>query len=261
MNPFLPTTLILSLALIYSAGVLRQILWKKRIWNLWRLASFWFGTALIIFAVTPLHQNDHHTFYHHMQQHLLIGMVAPTFLVMAAPISLLLRNLPRRGAKACVQFLHSRIIRLWCHPITALILNFGGMLVLYLTPLYRSSLHQPWLHHFIHLHFLLAGYLFAWSMVGPDPAPSRPGFRARLSILLLAMAIHGISSKLMYIHLFPYATPHSQADIQAAAQLMYYGGDLAELLIAILLFAAWRKHIGQRAEASSYPASLAPGDP
>jgi hypothetical protein len=42
---------------------------------------------------------------------------------------------------------------------------------------------------------------------------------------------------------------------------MYYGGDLAELLIAILLFAAWRKHIGQRAEASSYPASLAPGDP
>ena len=27
--------------------------------------------------------------------------------------------------------------------------------------------------------------------------------------------------------------------IQAAAQLMYYGGDLAELALAIALFAAW----------------------
>jgi putative membrane protein len=43
----------------------------------------------------------------------------------------------------------------------------------------------------------------------------------------------------MYAHGFPQGTPHSLIDIQAAAQLMYYGGDLAAILLIIAFFAVW----------------------
>jgi putative membrane protein len=222
--------------LLYATAATRQLRSGRR-WSLWRSGSFFCGVMLVVLALLPSHA--HHSdfaFSAHMNQHLLIGMLAPTFLVMGAPVSLALRTLPQPLGRWCVGLLHSPPLRIWCHPLTALALNFGGMFLLYLTPLYRLSLDHPWLHHFIHLHFLLAGYLFAWSLVGPDPGPRRLRFAARLGILLLAMASHGLFSKLMYIHQFPFNTPHSSADIRAAAQRMYYGGDGAEVLLAILLF-------------------------
>jgi putative membrane protein len=223
-------------ALLYLTAALRQHSRGKR-WSRWRSGSFCFGMLLILYAIFPSHAaHGAHGFTAHMNQHLLIGMLAPTFLVMGAPVSLLLRSLPQAQGKICVRLLHTRLLRIWCHPMTAFGLNFGGMFLLYLTPLYRLSLEHPALHHFIHLHFLLAGYLFAWSLVGPDPTPVRLRMRTRLAILLLAMASHGIFSKQMYIHAFPYDTPHSVDDIRTAAQRMYYGGDFAEVLLAILLF-------------------------
>jgi putative membrane protein len=67
--------------------------------------------------------------------------------------------------------------------VTALILNVGGLAVLYFTPLYAAAAQTPALHWVIHAHFLLAGYLFAWVIAGPDPAPRRPSVPARLVIL------------------------------------------------------------------------------
>lgn len=41
----------------------------------------------------------------------------------------------------------------------------------------------------------------------------------------------------MYGYPWPRHTPHSTEEICAAARLMYYGGDLAEVLLAVALFA------------------------
>lgn len=243
--------------LLYLAGAMRQQRRGKR-WSWWRSGSFCFGMLLVLYAIFPSHAaHGAHGFTAHMNQHLLIGMLAPTFLVMAAPVSLLLRSLPQAQAKICVRLLHTRILRIWCHPMTAFGLNFGGMFILYLTPLYRLSLEQPVLHHFIHLHFLLAGYLFAWSLVGPDPAPVRLRMHSRLAILLLAMASHGVFSKQLYIHTFPRDTPHSIDDIRTAAQRMYYGGDFAEVLLAILLFNQYYRRAPRRPAHSPNTPALA----
>ena len=240
--------------LLYLIGAVQQHRRGKR-WSGWRSGSFCFGMLLILYAIFPSHAaHGAHGFTAHMNQHLLIGMLAPTFLAMAAPVSLLLRSLPQAQAKSCVRLLHSPVLRIWCHPLTAFGLNSGGMFILYLTPLYRLSLEHAALHHFIHLHFLLAGYLFAWSLVGPDPAPVRLRMRTRLAILLLAMASHGIFSKQMYIHTFPHGTPHSADDIRSAAQRMYYGGDFAEVLLAILLFNQYYRR-SRRHPAHSSPAT------
>lgn len=191
-----------------------------------------------------------------MTQHLLIGMLAPTFLVMAAPVKLLLRSLPQHTGRLCAQLFHHSVFRIWSHPATAFILNFGGMFVLYLSPLYRASQDSFALHLMIHLHFLVAGFLFAWSLVGPDPHPGRPAFAVRLGILFLAITCHGLFSKYMYIYGFPYGTSHSLEDIRAGAQLMFYGGDLAEVILAILLFSERSRRGRTHTKSSSALASV-----
>lgn len=65
-------------------------------------------------------------------------------------------------------------------------------------------------------------------------------------MLLLGIAAHAYLAKLMYINLLPRVSlsnveGHGTEAIQAAAKFMYYGGDLAELLLAIALFYGWCK--------------------
>jgi putative membrane protein len=45
-------------------------------------------------------------------------------------------------------------------------LTIGGFAALYFTPLYATASGNPALHAVIHVHFLLAGYLFAGVIAG-----------------------------------------------------------------------------------------------
>jgi putative membrane protein len=122
---------------------------------------------------------------------------------------------------------------------------------LYLTPLYAASVQHGLLHHAVHVHFLAAGYLFAWSIAGPDPAPRRPGTGVRTAVLVVAAGAHSYLGKLLYAGAgeLPPGAGHGTAEMEAAAQWMYYGGDLAELLLATALFAAWYRRAGRGAAA------------
>lgn len=212
-------------------------------WSLWRLLSFSSGILLLFIALLPqLVSYAHHDLRGHMLQHLLLGMFVPLGLVFGAPVSLALRASRRNLARVIVAFLRSRVIRTISHPFSAMLLNIGGMYLLYLTPLYAVMLLSPWLHALIHWHFLAAGCLFTWAIAGPDPAPNRPGYSVRLLILLLSMAAHAFLAKAMYAYGWPVGGSHTPEEIQSAAKIMYYGGDLAELLLAIALFRMWLTH-------------------
>jgi putative membrane protein len=161
-------------------------------------------------------------------------MVAPLGLVLGAPVTLLLRTLPVRTARRLSRVLRSRPLRVVTHPLTALLLTIGGLAALYFTPLYARTLAVPALHDLVLLHLLLSGALFAWAIAGPDPAPHRPPVRVRLVVLGVAIAAHAALAQLLYAGLYV-QVPATDADRQAAATLMYYGGDLAELLLAFAL--------------------------
>lgn len=210
-------------------------------WSSWRCAAFLAGAGLLAIAVSPpLVSFAHHDLRGHMAQHLLVGMLAPLGLVLAAPMTLVLRTLRVPAARRVTRVLRSRPLQMLSHPVTALVLNVGGMYALYLTPLYAATLASPVLHHLVHVHFLAAGYLFTWAILaGPDPAPHPPSMRARLGVLFVSMAAHATLGKLMYGYLWPRGTPHGADEVRAAAQIMYYGGDLAEVLLAIALFTLW----------------------
>ena len=135
--------------------------------------------------------------------------------------------------------LGSRPMGVVSHPVAGLALTIGGMAALYFTPLYALTASAPLLHGAVHLHFLLAGYLFAFSIAGPDPAPHRPSVPLRLVVLGVAIAAHAILAQLIYAGVLV-QIPASPAALRGAADLMYYGGDIAELLLALALVSTWR---------------------
>lgn len=229
-------------------------------WSGWRTAGFAAGVALVAVALSPPVMSFAHTdFRGHMVQHMLIGMYAPIALVLGAPVTLLLRTLPVAGARRLSGVVHSRPGRLLTHPATALLLSTGSLAVLYFTPLYDAVTARPAGHWLLHAHFLLSGCLFAHVIAGPDPAPARPGVRVRLVYLGCAIAVHAVVAQLMYggfrVHV------HAPVpEVRGGAEIMYYGGDIAELLLAVALVSTWRPDRRERRPRRSCRTGLvAPG--
>jgi putative membrane protein len=75
-------------------------------------------------------------------------------------------------------------------------------------------------HHPLHVHFLLAGYLFfAWAVAGPDPAP-RPGMGLRIAVVVAAGGAHSLLAKLLYSRApaLPSGGGHSTAEMELATR-------------------------------------------
>ncbi|TXS46966.1 cytochrome c oxidase assembly protein [Streptomyces sp. t39] len=215
-------------------------------WSRWRTGWFLAGCVLLaVGLLPPIAPWAHSDFRGHMFQHVLIGMYAPLGLVLGAPVTLLLRSLPAAQGRRLVGLVRSRPVHVLANPVTALVLSVGTLGLLYFTPLYNAMSAGTGMHWLLHAHFLLAGCLFAYVMAGPDPAPARPGVPVRLVVLGVAIAAHAVISQLMYggfgidIH-----APVDQ--VRGGAEIMYYGGDIAELLLAVALVATWRPQAAAR---------------
>ncbi|MCU1548582.1 MAG: cytochrome c oxidase assembly protein [Arthrobacter sp.] len=235
----LPLILIAAMVLVYLLLAYGRGHATPR-WNFRRTAFFLTGALLLAVGLTPAAgPYPEGGLPAHMYQHLLIGMYAPIGLVLGAPVTLLLRSLPRRHGRTVSHVLRSAPVHVIAHPVTALVLNLGGLVILYFTPLYAAAQETPALHRLIHLHFLAAGYLFAWVIAGPDPAPRRPSVPARLVVLGIAIAGHAVISQLLYAGLFV-QIPVPAAELRQAGELMYYAGDIAELILAFAMVSVWR---------------------
>lgn len=216
-------------------------------WSGWRILGFTVGVALILASLSPqLVHLAHNDFRGHMIQHLLLGMAAPLGLVFAAPVTLTLRSLGRGARRALLRLLRTRFVYVISHPAVALVLNVGAMYVLYLTPLYGISLTNSVVHAWIHWHFLAAGCIFTWSIAGPDAAPNRPSIQYRFWILFASIASHAALAKIMYAYGWPESAGRGLVEIQEAAQIMYYGGDLIEAILLIALMRIWYRKQGKR---------------
>ncbi|MEU1150665.1 cytochrome c oxidase assembly protein [Streptomyces sp. NPDC005863] len=244
-------------ALVLSAGAVGYLLLARRArrrnpalgWSPWRTA--WFLTGILLLGVAllpPVAPFAHEDFRGHMVQHMLIGMYAPLALVLGAPVTLLLRVLPAVRGRQLTAVLHSPPARFLTRPAVALTLSTGSLALLYFTPLYDATMTRPVGHWLLHAHFLLAGCLFAHVIAGPDPAPARPSARVRLVCLGVAIAGHAVISQLMYGGFWVHA--HAPiVQVQGGAEIMYYGGDIAELLLAAALVTTWRPERARRTTA------------
>lgn len=203
-----------------------------------RRSIYWLiGAGCIAFSITGSLANEaHHNFVAHMTVHLLLGMAAPLFLVLAKPVTLLLRILPVKTARGLMKLSKTRYARFMGHPVTASVLNIGGLWILYTTDLYMAMHMSMAVHYIVHLHIFLAGYLFTHVLLSIDFNPHRASWLFRSAALVLSIAAHNILAKWLYANP-PHMTTAEQAEI--GAQWMYYGGGVIELIIITLLCYEW----------------------
>ena len=159
-------------------------------------------------------------------------------MVIAAPVTLLLRTLSTPKARRLSALLKSWPSRIVTHPIFASIMNIGGLFVLYTTELFALMHTNGLIEFIVHFHVFIAGYLFTVSIIYFDPIPHRKSFLYRAIVFILALASHGILAKVIYGYP-PVGVPSVQAEL--GAQIMYYGGDVIDAVIIIILCSQWFK--------------------
>jgi cytochrome c oxidase assembly factor CtaG len=240
----------LSAALLIAAAVyLRGWRYLRRRdpvrWHAGRPAALIGGLAALYLALaSPLEPFAALLLQVHMLQHLLLTMVAPPLLWLAAPLLPMLRGLPQPlrvywAAPLLAAPELRRFFTFWTHPMAALPLFVAATWLWHIPNMYELALRSSSWHYAQHACFLATALLFWYPVI--RPYPSRPRWSvwlllpylmvADLSNTLLA-ALLTFSGRVLYPH---YAdVPRlggisAAADQAAAGVLMWVPGSLAFL--------------------------------
>jgi cytochrome c oxidase assembly factor CtaG/putative copper export protein len=252
-------TLAIVLAALYLAGV-RRLRRRGDTWAPGRTVSWLAGCFVLLIATSSgIGRYAPAMFSVHMGNHMLLSMVAPVLFVLGGPVTLALRALPAAGKDAppgprewLLAAVHSPISRLLTHPVVALALFVGSFYGLYFSGLFDAALNYHWAHLAMNAHFLLAGYVFYWPVIGVDPAPRRIPHLGRLGMMFAAMPFHaffGIALMSMQTVLgqdfyrslkLPWVTD-LLTDQRLGGGIAWASGELPVLLVLIALLVQWAR--------------------
>ncbi|MEO3924971.1 cytochrome c oxidase assembly protein [Micromonosporaceae bacterium B7E4] len=266
----LPDMFFLAGCALAVAGYLTGVWRLHRAGHRWppsRTAS-WLVGMLLLTAVTNLGiaRYAYVLFSAHMVQHMVLSMAVPILLVCGAPITLALRALRRptdrqmRGAREWLLLLiHSRPFRLLTHPLIALGSYSASLFGLYFSDLLGTLMR----HHLGHLamltHFVVAGYLLFWVVIGVDPGRPRLAPPLLVIIHFAAMMAHGFFGLVLmqsstviapdwYTAVHPDWASSLLADQRLGAGIAWAFGELPAAIVMIILLRQWIR-ADQRAQA------------
>ncbi len=219
-----------------------------------RPAFFLLGLACLAVALmSGIERYDTELFSVHMVQHLLLVFGAAPAIVLAAPITLLLRASTRAVRNRWIlPVLRSRPVKVIAHPLVAWLLFTVVMWGSHLSPLFDAALGEPLVHDLEHALYLATALLFWWPVVGRDPSPWRLPYPARVFYLLLQMPLNSLlgvailySEQVLYPHYMTTGrtwAPTPLEDQQLAGAIMWGVGDACFLVAILLVIAAWIRH-------------------
>ncbi len=248
----LPALALLIVTGLYALGV-HRLRARGDSWSWGRVVAFLTGIATLgVALLSGLAAYDTRLFGVHMVQHMLLSMVAPVFLALGAPVTLALRTLPVRPRGALLGLLHSRAARVLSFPAVPWVIFIGSPFALYFSGWYPATLQSPLLHGLMHLHFVLAGSLFFWPIIGVDPVPGRVSHPFRILLLFATMPFHaflgvaimsvdsdgkGLLAAAHYLPLIGRADAVFQQ--QVGGGLIWASGDLVGLLFIFVAAVQW----------------------
>ncbi|WP_304453963.1 cytochrome c oxidase assembly protein [Nocardiopsis sp. YSL2] len=244
---------------LYAAGVVRLVR-RGDAWPVGRTVAFALGLLTIVAVqLTGFATYSMVLFSTHMIQHMVLSMLVPILLVLGAPVTLALRALKparRRGDRGPREwlnlFLNSRFSKVVTHPAVATPLFVISPYALYFTPLFPNLMNDHLGHLFMGVHFLLAGFLFYWIIVGVDPAPRKIPFLLRILLLLVAMGFHAFFGITIMMQSAPIAMDfYNQFEVpwlEGQAEDQYEGGGIAwalgeipTVLVMLALVVQWSR--------------------
>lgn len=252
-------TLALVLAVIYAAGV-RRLRSRGDSWPAGRTVAWLAGCFVLLLATSSgIGRYAPAMFSVHMATHMLLSMVSPVLFVLGAPVTLGLRALPVAGRGSppgprewLLALVRSPVAKVLTHPVVALLLFVGSFYALYFSGLFDTALNYHWAHLLMNAHFLLAGYVFYWPVIGIDPAPRRLPHLGRLGLLFAAMPFHAffgvilmskqtVIGETFYQSLrFPWLAD-LLGDQRLGGGIAWVSGELPVLLVLIALLVQWAR--------------------
>ncbi len=124
-------------------------------------------TALTAAVVSPLDGlGEDYLFSMHMLQHILLGDIAPVFLLLA-----LSRVIMRPATRRLVRV--ERTLGRLAHPLTGLFLWFGLIYLWHIPALYDAAAESEVVHALEHASFFTAGIALWWPLIQPVPMRTR----------------------------------------------------------------------------------------
>lgn len=246
---------LLIAALVLAAGLYLYAVSRLRAsgvpWSTGRCV-LWLTGLLIIFVATSSSVGAYDTtlFTMHAVQHMLLQMLAPVPLALAAPITLALRTLPRPSRRALLAVLRSRASKVVTHPLTAYGIFVISPFVLYYSPLYEATLRNAWLHDLGHLHFILSGFLLFAVLLALDPLPHRMPYVLRVMMIIGLGPMHvllgipvmmgsEIFAESYYTELGRDWGPSLLSDQQVGGGLLWVFGDVVTISFLAGIFLQW----------------------
>ncbi|MEV4462730.1 bifunctional copper resistance protein CopD/cytochrome c oxidase assembly protein [Micromonospora echinofusca] len=285
----LPDMFFLTLTVLGVGGYLAGVWRLHRAGHRWppaRTAS-WLAGVLLLAAVTNLGvaRYAYVLFSAHMVQHMVLSMLVPILLVGGAPVTLALRALRRptdpqvRGAREWLLLaLHSRPAKLLTHPLVALGIYAGSLFGLYLSDLLGTLMRSHLGHLAMLTHFVLAGYLLFWVLIGVDPGRPRLAHPLLVIIHLASMMAHGFFGLVLmhtttliapdwYVAVHPDWASSLMEDQRLGAGIAWAFGEIPAAVVLVVLVRQWVRadrreqdrldRAAARADASGEPDDLA----
>ncbi len=233
-------------------------------WPWGRTVAFGVGmTAFALATMSGLAAYDTTLLSAHMVQHMVLSMIVPLALALAAPVTLALRTLPRRPRDWLLVVLHSRVARVLSFPPLTLALYVVSPWALYFSGWYRASLESVYVHEMMHVHLVVVGALFFWPLMGIDPVPGRVGHVFRVLLVFLTLPFHAFLGVTIMgqqsliggdwyprLHDGPMAgwLPDPHEDQNLAGGILWGSGDLIGLAFFAVLFAQWVRASSREAQ-------------
>ncbi|MFC7549526.1 cytochrome c oxidase assembly protein [Plantactinospora sp. GCM10030261] len=256
------TSLAAVLAVAYLALV-RRVRAAGRVWPRGRTVA-WCGGCLVLLVATSSGLGRYAPGMFSLQtvSHMVLGMLVPVLLVLAAPFTLAAAALPPAstdrlpGAGDWVEWLRAcSVARVLTHPFVGTIIFSGAPFLVYFTSLFEISIRYHWAHVAVHGVFLVIGFGFAWLVVGVDQLPRVAPGLSRLGALMTAMPLcvafgaailgsadilgNGFASGNLYTALDLPWVRDLAADQRLGGYLALAIGEACMLLMLVILVVRW----------------------
>jgi cytochrome c oxidase assembly factor CtaG len=249
-----PAALVLiAVGLLWYGRAVRRVTRAGGAWPVGRTVSAVTAAVAALLATNGwVAANDRARFSAHATQHLLLALVVPMAVVLAAPLSLALRRSTPPTRAVLRRWSTARPLQILAHPVVAGAIFTATVVAMYATPLFSWSLTSAPVHLLVHAHLVLIGLLFLWPLVGFDPAPVRVPHPARVALLLMVLPLHALLAVVLMGADPPLGSPESVrlalaagadpvAEQRLGAGILWAGGDLIALVaVGIACYRWWR---------------------
>ena len=148
--------------------------------------------------------------------------------------------------------LHSWVAKIYTNPLVVLFIYTVGLYGLYYTPLFGTLMSTHVGHVLMSVHFMVAGYLFYWVIIGIDPVPKPLPYWGKLLLLLVSMVIHAFFAVPIMSASIPIAAEWFAqvkppwitsllADTHLAGGIAWGFGEIPALVVLVALSVQWAR--------------------